>query len=167
MRFERSPRWIVVVALIVIGACATKQDILVTKLRGRAAGHIYPVTLDQAWNISKTLFHLEPTDAIEEHRPDGYMLTSQNAEGLNAGTYMGVFIEPGERPGESKVTFIARRKSPTQAYPALGDGMFHKKFAELVSLLAAVGPLPAASDRPDAGFTPDAATSSDAGMLSD
>ena len=56
---------------------------------------------------------------------------------------MGVFIEPGERAGESKITFVARRKTPTQAYAALNEVAFHKKFAELVDLIAKIAPTPA------------------------
>jgi hypothetical protein len=158
-------RWAVFGALaaaaILAWSCATKQDIVITKLRGRTNGRVYPVTFDQAWAISKAIFKLEPTEALEEHRADGYILTSQDASGLSPGTYMGVFIEPGDRAGESTVTFIARRRTPTQAYPALNEALFHKKFAALVELVGAVGPL-----RPPAG-TPDAGSQSDAGLLPD
>jgi len=145
-------------------ACANKQDVLVTKLRGQATGHDYPVTIDQAWNISKTIFRLEPTDAIEEYRKDGYMLTSQDVGGLSSGTYLGVFIEPSDRAGETKVTFIARRKSPTQSYPALHEAAFHRKFAELVALINTVAS-PIA--KPDAGPPPDAATVPEASATTD
>ena len=164
----RVERWAVgcafVAAISLALACATKQDVLIAKLRGRADGRIYSVTFDQAWSISETIFRLEPTDAIEEHRSDGYILTSQNAGGLSAGTYMGVFIEPAERAGESKVTFIARRKTPTQAYPALNDATFHKKFAELVGLIRAIGPLSTPGATLDAGPPPDGAAPHDAAL---
>jgi hypothetical protein len=137
-------------------ACATKQDIVITKLRGRTNGRVYPVTFDQAWAISKAIFKLEPTEALEEHKADGYILTSQDASGLSPGTYMGVFIEPGDRPGESKVTFIARRRTPTQAYSALSEPLFHKKFAALIELMGTVGSLPAPGESADGGVTLDA-----------
>jgi hypothetical protein len=126
-------------AALLLYACASRQDVLVTKLRGRGTSHLYPVTVDQAWNISKAIFRLEPTDAIEEYRSENYMLTSENAGPLSAATYLGVFFEPAEAPGETRVTFVARRKTPTQSYPALTESSFHQKFAELVGLMATLG----------------------------
>jgi hypothetical protein len=148
-------------------ACATKQDVVITKLRGRTNGHLYPVTFEQAWAISKAIFKLEPTEALEEHKADGYILTSQDASGLSPGTYMGVFIEPGDRPGESKVTFVARRRTPTQAYAALNDVLFHKKFASLIELMGTVGSLPTQGERSDAGALPEGGSLIDAAMLPD
>jgi hypothetical protein len=164
-------RWAILGALATAAtltwACATRQDIVVAKLRGRANGRVYPVTFDQAWAISKAIFKLEPTEALEEHRDEGYILTSQDASGLSAGTYMGVFVEAGDRPGESKVTFIARRRTPTQAYAALNEGLFHKKFAALIELVGTVGPLSVPGERPDAGALPDAGSSSAAAPVPD
>ena len=130
-------------------------------------GRVYPVTFDQAWSISKAIFRLEPTEALEEHRTDGYILTSQDAGGLSAGTYMGVFIDPGERAGESKVTFIARRRTPTQAYPALNEASFHKKFAAVIELLGTVGPLSSPNVKPDAAAEGDAGAFSEAAAVHD
>jgi hypothetical protein len=164
---SRVKRWAILCFLtiaVLVLACANKQDVLVTKLRGQATGHDYPVTIDQAWNISKTIFRLEPTDAIEEYRKDGYMLTSQDVGGLSSGTYLGAFIERADRAGETRVTFIARRKSPTQAYPALTEAAFHRKFAELVSLINAIG-TPASTS--DAGPPSDAAAVTEASATSD
>ena len=135
---------IAVLVVILIGACATKRDVVVSKLRGRGTGRVYPVTADQAWNISKAILRLEPTEAIEEHRTDGYMLTSDASASLAPSTYMGVFVEP-VAPGETKVTFVTRRRSPTQGYVSLTEGGFHRKFAELLGLIASTCPLPPGS----------------------
>jgi len=120
--------------------CANKQDVVIAKLHGRGSERVYPVTVDQAWTISKTILQLEPTERIEEHRSDGYMLTSSDTGSLSPGTYMGVFVEP-QGPAASKVTFVTRRRTPTQAYAALTEGAFHKKLGELLALVAAVGPV--------------------------
>jgi len=129
-----------------VTACANRQDVLASKLQGRGTARVYPVSVDQAWNIGKTILRLEPTDTIEEHRPEGYLLTSQDMGPLSAGTYIGIFVEP-EGPRASKVTFVARRRTPTQAYAALTGDDFHKKFAELLALVTAVGPLPASEPK--------------------
>src|SRR6185295_19035492 len=110
----------VVLAAVFFG-CATKRDLVGAKLKGRGTQRTYPVTVDQAWVISKTILELQPTEKIEEHRAEGYMLTSDEISALTPSTYMGVFIEPdGAR--ETKVTFVTRRRTPTQAYAALSEG---------------------------------------------
>ena len=126
-----------IVALLLAG-CATKRDVVVSKLRGRGTARVYPVTADQAWAISKTILRLEPTEAIEEHRSEGYMLTNDTSASLAPSTYMGVFVE-AEGTSAAKVTFVTKRRTPTQGYATLTEGAFHRKFGELLGLMAAVG----------------------------
>jgi hypothetical protein len=161
MRRSFSAVRVIVVTLTLVAVafvgCATKRDLVSAKMKGRGTQRSYPVTVDQAWIISRTILELEPTEKVEEHRAEGYMVTSDEISALTPSTYMGVFIEPdGAR--ETKVTFVTRRRTPTQAYAALSEGSFHRKFAELLKLVAAIGPLP--SDAPaDAGVSTDASPS--------
>jgi hypothetical protein len=145
--FGPSVRTVAMAALLVLGplGCAKKHDLVAWKLRGRGTERVYAVTADQAWNISKAILKLEPTEAIEEHRSEGYMLTSDDSSALVPSTYMGVFIQ-AEGPRAARVAFVTRRRTPTQAYAGLTEGGFHRKFGELVALIAAVGPLPIESD---------------------
>jgi hypothetical protein len=140
---------VILVALVLVSlfGCATKRDVVVSKLRGRGTERVYPITADQAWSISKTILRLEPTEAIEEHRSEGYMLTNDTISSLAPSTFMGVFVEPAGA-NAAKVTFVTRRRTPTQSYAALTEGAFHRKFAELLGLMAAVGPV---GSRPDGG----------------
>jgi len=152
---------------LLLAACATRRDVVVSKIKGRGTERVYPVTVDQAWTISKAILHLEPTEAIEEHRADGYMLTNDSSSSVAPSTYMGVFIE--KDPAGAKVTFVTRRRTPTQAYASLTEGTFHRKFAELLALIAAVGTpaAPPACTVSDAGEDvriPTAATPADAGI---
>jgi hypothetical protein len=157
------------IALYIVGAfllfafvaCATRHDVVVAKGRGRGTERVYPVNVDQAWAISKAILDLEPTEKVEEHRSEGYMVTSDVVTALTPGTYIGVFVEPAGT--EAKVTIITRRRTPTQAYASLSEGGFHRKFAELLKLIAAVGPL-AAEAPADGGTEPaDAADGGGAG----
>src|SRR5438132_13510542 len=93
------------VALLCAAGCARKRDLVAWKLRGRGTERVYAVTLDQAWKISKTVLELEPTEAIEEHRADGYMLTSDDSSALTPSTYMGVFLA-AEGSTATRVTFV-------------------------------------------------------------
>jgi hypothetical protein len=132
----------IIAALLVLtmAGCATRRDVVASKLRGRGTHRVYAVTVDQAWNISKAILKLEPLDKIEEHRSEGYMLTSDEPASLSPSTYMGVFVEP-DGSSSTKVTFVTRRRTPMQGYPALTENLFHLKFGELVALIEAVGPL--------------------------
>ena len=124
-------------ALVALGSCANRQDVLRTKLQGKGVAHTYEVTFNQAWSIASTIFRLEPTEPIENHRSEGYMLTSQNPGPMSSGAYLGFFEPAGEKG--TRVTFIVRRQSAHQAYPFLNEAAFHHKFEELVHLMAAVG----------------------------
>jgi hypothetical protein len=136
-------------ALFALGGCATRRSVVVSKLRGRGTGRVYPVTVDQAWTISETILRLEPTESVDEHRSEGYMLTSDSSSSFTPSTYMGVFVE-ADGPSATKVTFVTRRRTPTQSYAGLSESGFHRKFAELLGLIAAVGPL-ASEPRGDGG----------------
>ena len=124
--------------VLFLSACATKRDVVVSKIKGRGAEHVYPVTIDQAWTISKTILELEPSEGIEEHRADGYMLANDSNSSVAPTTYMGVFIE--RDVAGAKVTFVTRRRTPMQSYASLTGEGFHRKFVELLALVAAVGP---------------------------
>jgi hypothetical protein len=139
-----------VFALFALAGCATRRDVVVAKLRGRGTQRVYAVTVDQAWNISETILRLEPTEAIDEHRSEGYMLTSDSSSSFTPGTYMGVFVE-ADGPAATKVTFVTRRRTPTQAYAALTESGFHRKFSELLRLIAAVGPVASGPSGDDPG----------------
>jgi hypothetical protein len=148
-RFLRATAIAIVLALLSFAGCATKRDVVIAKVRGRGTERVYPVTVDQAWLISKAILSLEPTEKIDEHKSEGYMLTSDDSSALTPSTYMGVFIER-DGPVSAKVTFVTRRRTPTQSFASLTEGTFHRKFAELVELIASVGPLPR-EERLDAG----------------
>jgi len=70
---------------------------------------IYPVTPDQAWEIAKTVFRWEGSDAIEEHKDEGYMLTSSGVNMVSWGAVMGAWIEPFDKD-HTKVTVVTKRR---------------------------------------------------------
>src|SRR5438105_2831508 len=82
-----------VLLAVLLAACATRRDVVASKLRGRGTHRLYPVSVEQAWTIARTILALEPTDRVEEHRAEGYMLTSDDGSAFVPSTYMGVFIE--------------------------------------------------------------------------
>ena len=79
---------------VCLTGCATMSDVVQSKERGRGTSKVYPVNADQAWEIAKTVFRWERTDAVEEHRSEGYMLASSGESLISWGTVTGVWVEP-------------------------------------------------------------------------
>ena len=74
--------------LVTAAGCQTMADVVKAKAAGQGTAEIYPVTDEQAWDISMTVFRWGGTDAIEEHRSQGYMLTSTSLDLVTYGTVM-------------------------------------------------------------------------------
>lgn len=130
---------LLIVAMVWLSACATMTDVMKSKDQGTAK--VYPVNADQAWDIAKTVFRWEGTDAIEEHRKEGYMLTSAGMNLISAGTVMGAWIEPVDN-NSTKVTVVTKRRIQTNLATTLTETTFHKRFAQAVDYVKAGKPLP-------------------------
>lgn len=126
-------------ALVVVStaACSSRQDVLAARLRGQGIEHTYSLALERAWTVTRTLLKLEGIEDVDDHRSEGYVIAGQHAAGLDAGTYLGVFIEPG--PTGTRVIVVSRRRSGVQSYPGLSEREFHHKFAELVAMADQLG----------------------------
>lgn len=125
--------------IILIGGCATMGDVAVSKDAGTSA--VYPVTEDQAWDISKAVFRWEGADAIEEHRKDGYMLTSSGMNMVSWGAVMGAWLDPVDKD-RTKVTVVTKRRLSMNIATTLTETTFHKRFAQAVEIVKAGKPLP-------------------------
>jgi hypothetical protein len=119
-----------------VTGCTTMLDVILEKNAGGGTVQMYPVSQEQAWDISKSVFHSECGNPIEEHRDQGYMLTSGTANGLTAGTVMGAWLEPAGA-GQTRVTVITRRRAKIDPVTSLTESTYHKRFAEAVELLKA------------------------------
>jgi hypothetical protein len=158
----RAVLFVGILLVLAFAGCATRQSVVIAKGKGRGTQRVYSVSVDQAWVISKAILELEPTEKVEEHRAEGYMVTSDVISALTPSTYIGVFVEPEGK--EAKVTIITRRRTPAQGYASLSEGGFHRKFAELLKLIAAVGPLPSEPPTgPPADAAPPAVDGADGG----
>jgi hypothetical protein len=102
---------------------------------------VYPVTADEAWNIAKAVFRWEGSDAIEEHRDQGYMLTSSGMNLVSYGAVMGAWIEPAGA-GSTKVTVVTKRRVTINVATTLTETTFHKRFAQAVEIVKKGQPLP-------------------------
>jgi hypothetical protein len=131
-----------VMAVLGLAGCATLNDVVQEKNQGGGTAQVYPVDTDQAWKIAMTVFRWEGSDAIEEHRDQGYMLTSSGTNFVSAGAVMGAWVEPAGR-SQTKVTVVTKRRMATNLATTLTETTFHKRFGQAVTLVKAGQPLPA------------------------
>ena len=130
-----------VMAVLGLAGCATLNDVVQEKNQGGGTVQVYPVDTDQAWKIAMTVFRWEGSDAIEEHRDQGYMLTSSGMNFVSAGAVMGAWVEPAGR-SQTKVTVVTKRRVATNIATTLTETTFHKRFGQAVALVKAGQPLP-------------------------
>ncbi len=132
----------IVLAAAINSGCATLNDVVAAKESGReGTAQVYPVKPDQAWDIAKMVLRWEGADAIEEHRAQGYMLTSSGMNLVSMGAVMGAWVEPVP-PASSKVTIVTKRRVQTNIFTTLTEGTFHKRFAQAVEIVRQGKPLP-------------------------
>jgi len=125
---------IILVVSAWITGCATMSDVARAKEEGKGTTQVYPVNTDQAWEIAMIVFRWEGADAIEEHRSQGYMLTSSGMNLVTAGTVMGAWIEPVDQ-NTTKVTAVTKRRISTNLATTLTETTFHKRFAQAVEIV--------------------------------
>ncbi len=121
------------------------DDVVKAKESGReGTTQTYPVAEAQAWDIAKTVFRWEGSDAIEEHREQHYMLTSSGMNLVSAGTVMGAWIEPTDA-SHTKVTVVTKRRIQTNIATTLTEGTFQKRFGQAVDIVNHGQSLPASA----------------------
>jgi hypothetical protein len=126
-------------AVMLSGGCSTTNDALRDKTNGTVM--VYPVGTDQAFDIARTVFRWEGSDAIEEHKSEGYMVTSSGMNMVSWGAVMAAWIEP-EQPASSKVTVVTKRRLSVNLATTLTETTFHRRFAQAVEIVKSGKPLP-------------------------
>jgi len=118
-----------------LNGCATMNDVVRVKEAGtEGTTKVYPVNADQAWDISKAVFRWEGTDAIEEHKDQGYMLTSSGVNLVSWGTVMGAWIKPIDNDN-TEVTVVTKRRITMNIATTLTESTYHRRFAQAVDIL--------------------------------
>ena len=142
MMFKKIIAAIFVMALIFISGCANMNDVVRAKETGNeGVTKTYSVTSDQAWEIAKAVFRWEGSDTIEEHKNEGYMLTSSGLNGYSYGAVMGAWIKPINK-GSTEVTVITKRRIQTDIFTTLTEETYHKRFTQAVEITKGGNPLP-------------------------
>jgi len=117
------------------------SDVLTARQNGEGETHIYPVNVETAWEISKTVFRWEKTEAIEEHRLEGYMLTNAGSNFISQGSVMGAFFKAVDS-NNTQVTMISKRRVATNFATGLTESTYHRRFQQAVDILKSEKPLP-------------------------
>lgn len=143
---ERRFNILTVIFFMVCGAlfngCATMNDVVRVKEAGtEGTTKVYAINADQAWEISKTVFRWEGSDAIEEHRDQGYMLTGSGPNLVSWGAVMGAWIEPVDKDN-TKVTVVTKRRVTINVATTLTEGTYHRRFSQAVEIVKKGQPLP-------------------------
>ena len=128
------------VSMSVTVGCSTMANVVGHKEDGTT--QVYPVTADQAWEIARVVFRTEGTDSIEEHRSEGYMLTSSGMNLVSWGAVMGAWVEPVSKD-ETRVTVLTKRRITINVATTLMESTFHRRFAQGVNIVKSGKPLPA------------------------
>ncbi len=129
-------RYIILVCVLsmLTGCMTSMSDILTARQNGEGETKTYAVPMNQAWEISKSVFRWEKTETIEEHQLEGYMLTSAGQNMISAGAVIGAFFEKVDT-ANTKVTIITKRRMATNLATGLTEGTYHKRFQQAVDIL--------------------------------
>ena len=119
--------------------CGSMSDVLQSKNEGTV--QVYAVKVDRAWDIAVAALHWEGCDTIEEHRADGYMLTTTGGRLASGGSLVGIWIEPVNET-QTKVTVVTKRKMQSNDAIGLTESLFHRRFAQGVDIVRSGKPLP-------------------------
>jgi hypothetical protein len=124
-----------------LSGCATMSDVMHAKAAGEGTSRVYPVGKDDAWKAAVAAFRWGGADSIEEHKDEGFMLTSSGESVGTHGTMMGAWVEPAG-PQQSRVTVVTKRRLAINAVTTLTETGFHDKFQQAVAILESGRSLP-------------------------
>jgi hypothetical protein len=124
---------------LAMSGCATMNDVISSKEEGTAK--TYAVSQDKGWDIAMKVLRWEGAESIEEHRSEGYMLTTIGANLISSGSVVGIWVEPAGK-GKVKVTAVTKRKMQTNLATGLTETTFHERYQQAVDIVKSGKTLP-------------------------
>src|SRR5262245_25582556 len=109
-------------------ACAMSNmsDVLADRKAGSGTGVAYPLSKEQAWDVSRTVLLWCKANVIDEHKTEDHML-AECSNVWGHGGYAGVWLKPVS-PTSTEVTVVTRRRDPLDAAPPITENYFHRRF---------------------------------------
>jgi hypothetical protein len=138
--------WIAFSLLVVfagVTGCATTEGVVKSKEDGTT--HVYQVSSSQAWEITKKVFRWRDSDAIEEHRREGYIVATNGKNWVPWSSMMVAWVDRVDR-NKTKVTVVSKRRIGDVGTDS-SETTFHKDFSEAVKIVKAGKALP--PERPE------------------
>lgn len=111
------------------------SEVVAAKAQGTEGVTVdYPITENQAWDIAQAVLRDAGAQAIEDHRPEGYMLTtSPNTLGVS-GALVGLWIKKSSA-STTAVTVISKRQIKSALLVSPSESQLQDKFARAVGQL--------------------------------
>jgi hypothetical protein len=123
-----------------IGCGGEREDVLSAHDANGGSVRVFDATIDQVWQASRAALRWNHADAIEEHRPEGYMLATAGISGFSWGASMGVWLEPANRRG-TQVRVVVSRKLVTNI-AGQSEDMLLDDIATAVAFVKSGEPIP-------------------------
>jgi hypothetical protein len=132
--------------IFLVSACASMRELTDEVIKARNTGKegvtkVYPVTKNQAWDITKTVLCWEKTDEIEEHKDENYVIAGTGMKMAVFGSVMGVWIESVDS-GHTMITVLTRRRVRNDTFTRLTAFKFYERFDQGVKIVKSGKKLP-------------------------
>jgi hypothetical protein len=125
-----------------IMGCASIEDVVREKNAGGGTTRVYPVSQEQAWDISRSVLRWEGAEAIIDHRDQGCMLTDSGpGPSGSPGSFMGAWVESAGKE-QTRVTVVTKRRMLLEPTTTLTESTYHARFSQAVEMVKAGKILP-------------------------
>jgi len=112
-------------AVAFAGCSSTMQDVYDAKTTGRSA--VYPVTPQKAREVTGDVLWNATREYPQVHLEKNFVCV-KGGTGTDE-TLVGVWCEPQENPGRTRVTVVVRRSNGMQVATVMTEEQFHDEFA--------------------------------------
>ncbi len=126
-------------SLLMTSSCASLPELSDQVVQAKMVGNegvtkVYPVSVNQAWEIAEAVFRWEKCDEVTENRQENYMITSTGMKMLAFGSVMGVWLEPIDE-STTKVTVVTRRRVEKDFFTKLDAPTFFERFERGIEIV--------------------------------
>jgi hypothetical protein len=130
---------LLITVFFLAAGCASLDELSGKVMEARETGReglvrIYPVSNEEAWEITRAVFLWEKTDDVQERRDRNYCITSTGMKMVAFGSVMGVWIEPVDE-NNTRITVITRRRVDSDTFTQLTGPKFMKRFEQGVTIV--------------------------------
>lgn len=134
-------------AMIVTNGCASTQELSEAVIQERKSGNqgvtkVYPVSANQAWEITDAVFRWEKTDEVVKNHDENYAITSSGMKMAIFGSVLCVWIEPLD-PNNTRLTVLSKNRNNRFVLTGLTPIHFLERFDQGVDIVRNGGKLPA------------------------